>query len=393
MKSKLFFLMVFSTLFLLGCESPQRGEGQQSQAQAPPIEVVRAKAFEVQPWKTYTTRIEAPEQVSLRPRISGVVEKVHFVEGQSVEEGDLLISLDNRHLAARVDQLQAELASAEAALRQAQNEHERAKRLIQQQAISREQAELRESAAQQRRADVGSIKARLAQAELDLSYASIRAPISGTISRADITAGNTVTAHQSLLTNISSDQKRYAYFNMEERTWYRYYGKRENAMSAPVVVQLIGEQGYPHRGVIDFVDNEIEQGSGTLRLRAVLPDNEGQLLPGAFARVRLAVATASAKVLVPDRAIATDLENKFVLTVTDSNQATYTPVTPGERFGEYRVIEEGLEQGLNVVVNGTAKIGPGMTIQPVEVDLDTEGLQLTLNNHSLDDPQTAAIPR
>ena len=116
-------------------------------------------------------------------------------------------------------------------------------------------------------------------------------------------------------------------------------------------------------------------------------------MPGAFARVRLAVAKASAKVLVPDRAIATDLENKFVLTVNDSNQATYTPVTPGERFGEYRVIEEGLEQGLNVVVNGTAKIGPGMTIQPVEVDLDTEGLQLNLNNQSLDDPQTAAIPR
>lgn len=393
MKTRLLLLTAISALMLVGCGSPGSSENQQAQNQAPSIEVVKAEAFDIQPWKTYTTRIEAPEQVALRPRISGVVEEVHFVEGQSVREGDLLISLDKRHLAARVDQLKAELASAQAALRQAQNEYERAERLIQQQAISREQAELRESAAQQRRADVGSIKARLAQAELDLSYASIRAPISGIISRAEITAGNTVSAHQSLLTNISSDQKRYAYFNMEERTWYRYYGKREDAISAPVVVQLIGEQGYPHRGMIDFVDNGIEEGSGTLRIRAVLPDNEGQLLPGAFARVRLAVAKASAKVLVPDRAIATDLENKFVLTVNDSNQATYTPVTLGDRFGEYRVIEDGLEKGLNVVVNGTAKIGPGMTIEPVEVNLDTEGLQLTLNNQALDHPQTAAIPR
>lgn len=278
-------------------------------------------------------------------------------------------------------------------MHQAGNEHERAKRLIQQQAISKEQAELRQSSAQQRRADVNSIKARLAQAELDLSYASIRAPIAGIISRAEITAGNTVSANQSLLTNISSQQQRYAYFNMEERTWYRHYGKREDAISAPVMVQLVGEEGYPHRGVIDFVDNVIDESSGTLRIRAVLPDEEGQLLPGAFARIRLAVAEASAKVLVPDRAIATDLGNKFVLTVNEDSQATYTSVSLGERFGAYRVIESGLAEGLSVVINGTAKIGPGMTIEPIEVNMDTHDLQLTLNAQLLNNTQTAAATR
>lgn len=393
MKTRLLALLTATTLLLAGCDLAETAQASQPQGQAPSIEVVKTQAFDVQPWKTYTTRIEAPEQVALRPRISGVVEVIHFVEGQSVKKNDLLISLDSRHLASRLDQLQAELASAEAAMHQAGNEYERAKRLIQQQAISKEQAELRQSSAQQRRADVNSIKARLAQAELDLSYASIRAPIAGIISRAEITAGNTVSANQSLLTNISSQQQRYAYFNMEERTWYRHYGKREDAIGAPVMAQLVGEKGYPHRGVIDFVDNVIDESSGTLRIRAVLPDEEGQLLPGAFARIRLAVAKASAKVLVPDRAIATDLGNKFVLTVNGDNQATYTSVSLGERFGAYRVIESGLAEGLSVVINGTAKIGPGMTIEPIEVDMDTHDLQLTLNAQLLNNTQTAAATR
>lgn len=362
-------------------------------SQAPSVEVVQTRTFEVQPWKTYTTRIESPEQVDLRPRISGVIESIHFVEGQSVKKGDLLISLDSRQLAARVDQLRAELASAKAARHQAENEYQRAHRLIRQQAISREEAEMRQSAAQQRDADVNALKAQLAQAELDLSYASIRAPISGTISRAQITAGNTVSANQSLLTNIVSQETRYAYFNMEERTWYRHFSKRENAVSVPVVVQLIGETGYPHSGVIDFVDNVIDDSSGTLQIRAVLPDEEGLLLPGAFARIRLAVAEADSKILVPERAIATDLSNKFVLTVNEEGLVAYTPVSVGERFGAFRVIESGLQEGLSVVANGTAKVGPGMTIQPVEIGMDTGNLQLTLDDHSLNNPRTAAASR
>ncbi|WP_420388773.1 efflux RND transporter periplasmic adaptor subunit [Marinobacter sp.] len=378
-------------LALSGCGSPANADKAAAQNSAPAIEVVKSKAYQVQPWKTYTTRIEAPEEVTLRPRISGVIEAVHFVEGQNVEQGDLLVSLDGRQLSARVDQLKAELDSSEAAARQAQNEYERAQRLIRQQAISEEQAELRLTAAQQQKANVSSLKARLAQAKLDLSYTDIRSPIDGTISRAEITTGNTVTANQSLLTTITSDGQRHAYFNMEERSWYRYYGTRDKAISAPVVAQLIGEEGYSHRGVIDFVDNGIDVNSGTLRIRAVLSDEQGRLLPGAFARIRIAVADASAKVLVPDSAIATDLENKFVLTLDENNQATYTQVSLGERFGAYRVIEKGLEQGLNVVANGTAKVGPGMAIAPVEIEMDTRSLQLTLDARSLNNSRTASV--
>jgi len=393
MRMRLLALTAATTLLIAGCDSTETIEAAQGQSQAPSVEVVQTRTFEVQPWKTYTTRIEAPEQVALRPRISGVIESIHFVEGQSVKKGDLLISLDSRQLAARVDQLRAELASAKAVLHQAENEYQRAHRLIRQQAISREEAEKRQSAAQQRDADVNALKAQLAQAELDLSYASIRAPISGTISRAQITAGNTVSANQSLLTDITSQETRYAYFNMEERTWYRHFSKRENAISVPVVVQLIGEDGYPHSGVIDFVDNVIDDSSGTLQIRAVLPDEEGLLLPGAFARIRLAVAEADPKILVPERAIATDLGNKFVLTVNEDGQVTYTPVSVGERFGAFRVIESGLQEGLSVVANGTAKVGPGMTIQPVEIGMDTGNLQLTLGDHSLNNPRTAAASR
>lgn len=393
MKKTLLPVIAAFTLFLVGCEYSLKAQETPHQVKPPSIEVVTTQAFTVQPWKTYTTRIEAPEVVSLRSRISGVIASVHFVEGQSVEQGDLLVSLDNRHLVARVEQLKADLASAEAAMQQAVNEHQRATRLILHNAISREQAELREFSARKRRADVSSINARLAQAKLDLSYATIRAPIAGTISRTEITAGNTVSANQSLITTITSGQKRYAYFNMEERAWYRYFRERADAIGAPVMVQLIGEEVFPHRGFIDFVDNAIQASSGTLRIRAVLPDVEGHLLPGAFARVRLAVAEASAKVLVPDSAIATDLENKFVLTVNDNNQAIYSPVSIGERFGNHRVIETGLETGLSVVVNGTAKVSPGMSIAPVEVSMDTRGLQLTLDEQALKEQRTASTVR
>ena len=299
MKTRSVVLAVLVALVLSGCET----SNVESAAETPPpqVEVVKATAVSVQPWKTFTTRIEAPERVDLRPRISGVIESVHFVEGQQVEKGQLLFSLDQRHLIAQVEQLKSELVRAEAAFDQARQEAQRARRLVARQAIAEEQAELRESVERQTQAEVAAIKARLAAAELDLSYASIRAPISGTIARANITAGNTVTANQSLLTNISSNQSRYAYFDMDERTWHQHFSNRDHALGVPVLLQLTGETGFPHRGQIDFVDNAIDTGTGTLSLRAVLSGGDDAPVPGAFARVRLAVAKASQKILVPDR--------------------------------------------------------------------------------------------
>ncbi|WP_375170641.1 efflux RND transporter periplasmic adaptor subunit [Marinobacter sp.] len=374
---------------LSGCESAAQSAA--SQAQPPSVEVVAAASAQVQPQKTYTTRIEAPENVELRPRLSGVVDEVHFVEGQQVQKGDILFQLDDRHLTARVEQLNAELARARAGLYQAKAEAERAGRLLRSNAISEEQAELRESVRRQAAAEVSSLNAQLKEAELQLSYATIRSPIDGVISRANITAGNTVTANQSRLTTIASNQDRYAYFDMDEGTWYRFFQARDKALGAPVRIQLTGEQDFPHVGEIDFVDNSIDTGTGTLRLRAVLADSGDALVPGAFARVKIAVADTEQKIMVPDRAIATDLDSRFVLTVNDQGETHYTPVEIGERFGTFRVIEQGLSEGDVLVANGTAKVGPGMTIAPVMTSEAPSEVAFTLEEQAPEVQQTAGV--
>ncbi|MBU2955890.1 efflux RND transporter periplasmic adaptor subunit [Marinobacter sp. F3R08] len=378
-----------AVFILAGCESAAQNNG--SKAQPPSIEVVAASSVGVQPQKTYTTRIEAPETVELRPRLSGVVDRVHFLEGQKVEKGDMLFQLDDRQLTTRVEQLNAELARARAALQQAGAEAQRAGRLLRSHSIAEEQAELRESIRRQAEAEVSSLAAQLKEAELQLSYTVIRSPINGVVSRADITAGNTVIANQSRLTTIASNQDRYAYFDMDEGTWYRFFGARDVALRAPVRIQLTGERDFPHAGEIDFVDNTIDTSTGTLRLRAVLSGSGEALVPGAFARVKIAVAEAEQKILVPDRAIATDLDSRFVLTVDDQGQTRYTPVELGERFGRFRVVEQGIAEGDVLVVNGTAKVGPDMTITPVLLSETPLDVAFTLEDQAFDVQHSAGI--
>lgn len=389
MNYRILAVMVAAVFVLAGCESAAQNTA--NEAQLPSVEVIAAASARVQPQKTFTTRIEAPENVELRPRLSGVIEKVHFVEGQQVQKGDTLFQLDDRHLTARVEQLNAEQARARAALYQAKAEAERAGRLLRSNAISEEQAELRESIRRQAEAEISSLDAQLREAELQLSYANIRAPIDGLISRANITAGNTVTANQSSLTTIVSTQDRYAYFDMDEGTWYRFFKTRDRALASPVRVQLTGEQDFPHVGEIDFVDNTIDTRTGTLRLRAVLAESGEALVPGAFARVKIAVAETEQKIMVPDRAIASDLDSRFVLTVNDQGETNYTPVEIGERFGTFRVIEQGLTEGDVLVANGTAKVGPGMTIAPVMLTEKPSGVAFILEEQSPEVQQTAGV--
>ncbi|MGC8120680.1 efflux RND transporter periplasmic adaptor subunit [Marinobacter sp. VGCF2001] len=389
MMFRMLALLGTAAFVLSGCGNATQPASRTSQP--PSVEVVAAASARVQPQKTYTTRIEAPETVALRPRVSGVVETVQFVEGQRVRQGEVLFQLDDRQLVARVEQLDAELASARAALFQARAEARRADRLLQSNAISEEQAQLRGSRRQQAEAEVSSLQARLREARLQLSYTTIRSPIDGVISRAAITPGNTVTANQSRLTTIASDNHRYAYFDMDESTWYRFFQTREQALGAPVRVQLTGERVFRHVGEIDFVDNRIDTQTGTLRLRAVLADSDDRLVPGAFARVKVAVAASEARVLVPDRAIARDLDSRFVLTVDAQGQTGYTPVQTGERFGAFRVISDGLKEGDLLVANGTAKVGPGMKITPVRRTETPSAPAFTLEDQVPDAPQTAGV--
>lgn len=365
-----------ASLTLAGCaEEPAQ---QSNQQHLQPIDVASVIIKPVQNWHTYTTRLEAPEEVSLMPRVAGVIEHIAFNEGDIVKQGDLLFKLDARPYAAVVASLEAQVVSAEAALSQAQSEAKRAVRLTERKAISTEQAESRTSMLHQREAQLAALKAQLNAANLDLEFTDIRSPIDGVISRANITKGNNVLAGQSVLTSIVSNQTMYAYFDVDERTWNSSFDEVTAADHQQVVMQKVGQRAFAHTGYIDFIDNQINAATGTLRVRARFDENSG-LRAGSFARIKLAANDITEQVIVPDKAIGTDLKNRFVLTVGEGNVLEYKLVTTGERYGSFRAITSGLKAGDVIAVNGPARVGPGMPIAPNTVTLDTDGVAFTLS--------------
>ena len=339
-----------------------------------PVDVATVLHTQVIEWHTFTTRMESPELVELRPRISGVIDSIEFKEGSYVKKGDLLVRIDPRPFQAEVERLKAEQVRANAALRQAQTEAKRAKSLQSRNAMSTEQAEARGFLVSQRRAELASVSAALQAAELNLEFTEIRAPISGRVSNAYITTGNNVQAGSSVLTTLVSTDQLHAYFDVDERTWNRQFQQVDAQSGLMAALQLSGDQGFPYQGQLDFIDNRVNPGTGTLRVRATFDATQPALRPGAFARVRIAADQARLSVVVPDRAIGTDLENQFVLTVDANNTLAYRKVSAGVRIGELRVIEQGLAKGDRIAVNGPARVGPGMPVQPREVEIDRRDL-------------------
>ncbi len=375
MKQILGYLVGMSALVLLAACDPDAPKAPQSRP-LQPIDVAQVVVQDVQAWHTYTTRLQAPEQVDLMPRVSGVIETVHFQAGQRVAQGDVLFTLDARPFAAQVERLEAQLASAKAALSQANSESKRAQRLLKQNAIAKEQADLRQATFLQRQADVAAITASLKAAQLDLGFTQVIAPINGVLSHTDFTAGDSVLQAQSVLTTLVSDEHMHAYFDVDERTWYQAFAG--DALGKPVLLQGANTSANGVLGKVDFVDNQINPQTGTLRLRAVFDGKAHGLKAGAFARVKLAEHQAQARIIVPSRAIGTDLNNRFVLVLTDENTLAYRKVTVGKRYGQFNVILSGLNAEDVLAVNGPARVGPGMPVAPNYVALDTSHVAFTL---------------
>ncbi|XPF92857.1 efflux RND transporter periplasmic adaptor subunit [Colwellia sp. RE-S-Sl-9] len=383
----MFKYILISTAFVLtialsGCSE----EAAQAQGQRPlqSIDVAEVLVKPVQNWHTYTTRIESPEEVALMPRVSGVINHIAFKEGDSVKEGDLLFQLDNRPFTAVVSSLEAQVMSAKAALEQAKSEAKRAIRLAERKAISTEQVESRESTLRQSEAQVAALNAQLEAAMLDLEFTSIRSPINGVISRANITKGNNIIAGQSVLTSIVSNQRMYAYFDIDERTWNEAFSDVTAETKQKVVMQKVGQKEFSYTGYINFIDNRINPSTGTLRVRAVFEDVDHQLRTGSFARIKVAANAITEKVIVPARAIGTDLENNFILVVGADNVLQYRLVEVGERYGKLRAVTSGLSKGDVIAVNGPARVGPGMPINPNTVTIDSEGIAFTLSSIDTD---------
>jgi membrane fusion protein, multidrug efflux system len=389
--------VVLSALALSACGSPEASTTQQ-QMMAPSVSVANVLVERITEWDEFTGRLQAPETVTLMPRVSGYIESVNFAEGALVKQGEPLFQIDNRAFKAEVLRLKANLESAKTANTLAINDYQRAKTLSEQKAISAEMLDSRFARKQQSLAEVAAIEAALMKAELDLSFTTVTAPITGRVSNALITRGNYVNAGLSQLTHIVSTAQMYAYFDIDEQTYLKYaqlseQGKRADNRSSEqsVYLALANETEFNRLGKVDFVDNALNQQTGTLRLRASFDNTDGDLLPGLFAKIRLAGSASYDGVLIDDKAIGTDLSSKYVLLVTETNQLEYRTVTLGEKVHGLRIVTQGLTAKDRIVINGMQKVRPGMQVEPNMLPMapEAELEQLRQKQARLDKAQQA----
>jgi RND family efflux transporter MFP subunit len=343
------------------------------QGPPPPMQVAVANVIErdVTEWDEFTGRLQAVDSVEVRPRVSGYVSAVRFSEGAMVSRGDLLFQIDARPFQADVDRLKAELDRARATVQRANSELARAERLRSENAISNEEHDRRAAFAQESAAQVSAVEAGLRAAELNLEFTQVASPISGRVGRAIVTEGNLVSSgpgEATLLTTVVSLDPVYAYFDADEQIYLKYTagGRRDRgSIGRRIRMALAGEEGYPREGQLDFLDNQLDGGTGTIRGRAVFRNADGLLTPGLFVRLRLAGTGRYHGLLIQDRAVGTDLSKKFVYVVSPEHVIEYRPVTLGPIVDGLRVVRSGLKAGEAVVVNGLQRIRPGVPVEPI----------------------------
>jgi multidrug efflux system membrane fusion protein len=340
----------------------------------PGVTVAEAKDQEINEWDEFTGRIEAVDAVQIRPRVSGYIERVAFAEGKEVKKGDVLFVIDPRPYEAELARAAADLQRARTRAALAGKEVERAERLVAVQAISREEFDTRTSAEAESKASIAAAEAAVATARLNMEWTRVRSPISGRVSRAEITEGNLVQAgppDATLLTTVVSLDPVYVYFEGDEQTYLRYgemarRGARPSSRDIrnPIQLGLANEQGFPHTGYVDFVDNQLNPETGTIRARGVFTNKDRVFTPGLFARLKLVGSARYRAVLVLDRAIGTDQDKKFVLALKPDSTVEYRPVQVGRLVDGMRIVTSGLKGGERIVINGLQRVRPGMKVAP-----------------------------
>ena len=377
--------MVSLTLLVAACGGDEKGPAQTMQANTGvPVDVAKVVSQRLTEWDNFTGRLESPHIVALRPRVSGYIDFVAFDEGEYVEQGQTLFLIDNRTFKAEVSRLTAQLEEAKSRVQLAEQNYNRAFKLRKTQAVSEEVLDARLAEKNQALASLNQTQAELDVARLNRGFARVEAPISGRISRANITEGNFVTAGQTELTRIVSTDRLYAYFDIDEQTYLNYLSSTNKASTAvseqPVAMRLANESDYHHWGQIDFIDNQVNSSTGTLRVRAVFNNDEGRLIPGLFAHLKLAGDTQEQGILIKEKAIGTDLNNKFVLVVNEENKVEYRPVTLGDKVGSMRIIKRGLNANDSIVVDGLQRVRPGALVAANEVPMGDEDALAYLSN-------------
>jgi multidrug efflux system membrane fusion protein len=369
-------LLLSAALTLGGCS---KSGGPPS---APP-EVSVAPVIEkrVKDWDEFTGRLQAVETVEIRPRVSGYIDKVAFTEGSLVKRGALLFVIDPRPYQAEYDRAAADVKRFKTALELGSIELARVQRLKDSGAVSQEELDERKSTVAQAEANVAGAEAALESALLNLNFTRVTSPVDGRVSRAEVTRGNLVTGGSNggtLLSSVVSMNPIYLYFDADEQSYLRYTqmaraGESTQAAGSPVHVGLANEEGFPHSGAVDFIDNQLNPQTGTIRARAVLQNNNGQFTPGLFARVQLLASGEYPAILIEDRAVNTDQSQKYVLLLGADNKIEYRKVKLGRVIDGLRVVREGLKAGDVIVVNGAQRVHPGVTVTPQRLVMAADG--------------------
>ncbi len=363
---------------LSGCGEEQKAQAAapQGQPQGTPVSVAAVIARAVQQEREFSGQIEAMDRAQLRPRVSGYIDSVRFQPGSLVKKGEVLFVIDPRPYQVDVARLEAAAASSRVKADLAASELQRAKRLLADNAIAQREHDERAATARQLDAAARADAAALQTAKLNLEWTSVRAPFSGRVGKAEVTAGNLVDGN-TVLTSLVSANPMYVSFNGDEATYLQLGNlARSKPGALKIRVGLANESGFPHEGRLEFVDNQIDPQSGSVRLRAVVDNSDGLLTPGLFARVQLATGSrqdgreSAASTLVLERAIGTDQNRKFVYVVGAKNMAEYRPIQLGTPMGELRVVNAGLKVGEQVVVDGLQRVRPGAPLAPAVVPMD-----------------------
>jgi RND family efflux transporter MFP subunit len=381
-RATLALLTLVTAAFAAGCERKKAEQGAQAQQAPPPPLVTVAKPTKrlVADHDEYVGRFVARDYVEIRARVSGYLVAIQFTDGQIVDKGDQLFIIDKRPFQAALEQARGAVQQATANVAYAESDLRRGQDLVRNSTISQQVFDQRTQALRVAQASLVAQQAAMRQAELDLQFTELTAPVSGRIGDRRVSTGNLVTGgtggSTTLLATLASVDPIRFEFTINEASYLKYLNNptakesSNRGLQQPVKLKLIDEKDFLHEGHMDFVDNAIDPGSGTIRGRAVFPNPDGKLTPGMFGRIQIAPAPAAEALLVPDAAVGTEQIRKFVYTVDDANIASPKYITPGPLLGTLRVIESGLSADDTVIVNGTMRVRPGAKVTPQQATAD-----------------------
>jgi RND family efflux transporter MFP subunit len=384
-----FFSIPAGWLILAGLAAGQAGCGGQENTYAPPpppkVTVARPVRQTITRFSEFTGTTRASALVDIRARVEGYLEAVHFEPGVEVEKGSLLFEIDPKPYIAELNRAKADVAIREAEVKQAEAGWTRRQQALRSKAASEIEVIDALAAMEKAKASLLAAAAAVEKAELQLSYTKIHAPIGGKIGRSLVDSGNLVGAagEKTLLTTIVDDRPVFAYFTVSETDLllYRKKTRQREADGAgagddyspdnyPVFLGASGEEGYPHRGRLEYIETRMDETTGTIEVRGVFDNEDGSLLPGLFARIRVPVGAPRPALLVPESALGTDQAGRYLLTVDDRNIVEYRSVVAGQAEGGMRAIESGVGPEDRIVVNGILKARPGQPVSPVSADAD-----------------------